>query len=66
MKKLLYGLGGLLLLVLIAGVVLTQVVDTDRVKRLLVEQTKEKTGRTLVINGDLSWRLFRFTPLSFL
>ena len=58
MKKLLYGLGGLLLLILIAGVVITQVVDTDRVKRLLVEQTKEKTGRTLAINGDLSWRFF--------
>lgn len=58
MKKLLYGLGALLLLILIAGIILTQVVDTDRVKRLLIEQTKEKTGRTLVINGDLSWRFF--------
>ncbi|MGO4999848.1 AsmA family protein [Oceanisphaera sp. W20_SRM_FM3] len=58
MKKLLYGLGALLLLILLAGVILTQVVDTDRVKRVLIEQTKEKTGRTLVINGDLSWRFF--------
>ncbi|ART79368.1 AsmA family protein [Oceanisphaera avium] len=58
MKKLLYGLAGLVLLILLAAIVLTQWVDTDRVKRLLVEQTKEKTGRTLVINGDLSWRFF--------
>ena len=58
MKKLLYGLGALLLLTLLAGIILTQVVDTDRVKRVLIEQTKEKTGRTLVINGDLSWRFF--------
>lgn len=58
MKKLLYGLGALLLLILLAGIILTQVVDTDRVKRVLIEQTKEKTGRTLVINGDLSWRFF--------
>lgn len=58
MKKLLYGLGALLLLILLAGIILIQVVDTDRVKRVLIEQTKEKTGRTLVINGDLSWRFF--------
>lgn len=58
MKKLLYGLGALLLLLLVALVILTQVVDTERVKRLLIEQTREKTGRTLVINGDLSWRFF--------
>ncbi len=58
MKKLLYGAGALLLLLLLALVILTQVVDTDRVKRVLIEQTREKTGRTLVINGDLSWRFF--------
>lgn len=58
MKKLLYGLGALLLLILLAGIILTQVVDTDRVKRLLIEETKAKTGRTLAINGDLSWRFF--------
>ena len=58
MKKLLYGLAGLVLLILLAGIILTQVVDTDRVKRLLIEETKAKTGRTLAINGDLSWRFF--------
>ncbi|MBM7454734.1 AsmA protein [Oceanisphaera litoralis] len=58
MKKLLYGVAALLLLVLLALVILTQVVDTDRVKRVLIEQTREKTGRTLVIKGDLSWRFF--------
>ncbi|MFP2769467.1 AsmA family protein [Oceanisphaera sp. KMM 10153] len=58
MKKLLYGVAALLLLLLLALVILTQVVDTDRVKRVLIEQTREKTGRTLVINGDLSWRFF--------
>jgi AsmA protein len=58
MKKLLYGVAALLLLLLLALVILTQVVDTDRVKRVLIEQTREKTGRTLVIKGDLSWRFF--------
>ncbi|MBL1377239.1 AsmA family protein [Zobellella iuensis] len=58
MKKWLYGLGALLLLLMLALVALTQLVDTERVKRVLIEQTREKTGRTLVIEGDLSWRFF--------
>ncbi|MHA6964105.1 AsmA family protein [Zobellella denitrificans] len=58
MKKWLYGLGALLLLLILALVALTQLVDTERVKRVLIEQTREKTGRTLVIEGDLSWRFF--------
>ncbi|MDP5291794.1 AsmA family protein [Oceanimonas sp. CHS3-5] len=58
MRKWLYGVAVLLLLVLVGAFALTRLVDTDRVKRLLVEQTREKTGRTLVIDGDLSWRFF--------
>ncbi|AEY01714.1 AsmA protein [Oceanimonas sp. GK1] len=58
MKKWLYGLAALALLVLLGIFALTRLVDTDRVKRLLVEQTREKTGRTLVIDGELSWRFF--------
>ncbi|WP_445398737.1 AsmA family protein [Zobellella sp. An-6] len=58
MKKWLYGLGALLLLLMLALVALTQLVDTERVKRVLIEQTREKTGRTLVIEGDLHWRFF--------
>ncbi|WP_019933772.1 AsmA family protein [Oceanimonas smirnovii] len=58
MKKWLYALAALVVLLLLGVVALTQLVDTDRVKRLLVEQTREKTGRTLVIEGDLSWRFF--------
>ncbi|WP_107852443.1 AsmA family protein [Oceanimonas marisflavi] len=58
MKKWLYGVAALVLLVLLGAFALTRLVDTDRVKRLLVEQTREKTGRTLVIEGDLSWRFF--------
>ncbi|WP_375058363.1 AsmA family protein [Zobellella sp. DQSA1] len=58
MKKWLYGLGALLLLLMLALVALMQLVDTERVKRVLIEQTREKTGRTLVIDGDLSWRFF--------
>lgn len=58
MKKLLYGIGFLVVLIVLALVILTQVIDTDRVKRVLIAQTQEKTGRTLVINGDLSWRFF--------
>ncbi|WMC12272.1 AsmA family protein [Oceanimonas pelagia] len=58
MKKWLYGVAALVLLVLLGAFTLTRLIDTDRVKRLLVEQTREKTGRTLVIDGDLSWRFF--------
>lgn len=58
MKKWLYGLAALALLVVLGIFALTRLVDTDRVKRLLVEQTREKTGRTLVIDGELSWRFF--------
>ncbi|WP_417606781.1 AsmA family protein [Oceanimonas baumannii] len=58
MKKWLYGLAALVLLLLLGVFALTRFVDTDRVKRLLVEQTREKTGRTLVIDGELSWRFF--------
>ncbi|GGB38187.1 cell envelope biogenesis protein AsmA [Oceanisphaera marina] len=58
MKKLLYGIGFLVVLIVLALVILTQVIDADRVKRVLIEQTQEKTGRTLVINGDLSWHFF--------
>ncbi|GAA3529433.1 AsmA family protein [Zobellella aerophila] len=58
MKKLLYFFGGLLLLVVLAMVVLVQLVDTDRVKRVMIDQVRERTGRTLVIEGDISWRFF--------
>lgn len=58
MKKLLYGLGILALLLILSVVALTQFIDTDRIKRVLIEQTYEKTGRVLVLNGDLSWRFF--------
>ncbi|PSJ47797.1 AsmA family protein [Zobellella endophytica] len=58
MKKLLYVIAALLLLVVAGLLVMTQLVDTERVKRVMIEQTREKTGRTLVIDGDLSWRFF--------
>lgn len=58
MKKLLYGLGILVLLLILSVVALTQFIDTDRIKRVLIEQTYEKTGRVLVLNGDISWRFF--------
>ncbi|WP_116473100.1 AsmA family protein [Zobellella maritima] len=58
MKKLLYFLGALVLVVVLALVVLVQLVDTNRVKRVMIEQVRERTGRTLVIEGDISWRFF--------
>ena len=58
MKKLLYGLGILALLLILSVVALTQFIDTDRIKRVLIEQTHKKTGRVLVLNGDISWRFF--------
>ncbi len=58
MKKLLYLLLGLVLLVVVAFVAVMSMVDTDKIKTLLVEQVREQTGAQLVINGELSWRIF--------
>ncbi len=58
MKKLLYAGLALLLLVIIGLVMITSMIDTDKIKALVAEQVKNKTGAELVISGDLNWQFF--------
>ena len=58
MKKLLYVICALLLVLVIALVSITSMVDTDKVKAMLMEQVKSSTGADLVVSGDLSWQFF--------
>ncbi|MEC6898026.1 AsmA family protein [Photobacterium piscicola] len=64
MKKILYILLGLILLVVIGIGVLVTFVNPNQFKPLLTEQVKKMTGRDLVINGDISWRFFPTLGLS--
>ncbi|MFO6423493.1 AsmA family protein [Motilimonas sp. KMU-193] len=58
MKKLLYAGLALLLLLVIGVVIITSMIDTDKIKALVAEQVKSKTGAELVISGDLNWQFF--------
>ncbi|MCE2570317.1 AsmA family protein [Motilimonas eburnea] len=58
MKKLLYAGVALLILAIIGLVLITSMIDTDKIKALVAEQVKAKTGTELVISGDLSWQFF--------
>ncbi|MEE1673167.1 AsmA family protein [Agarivorans aestuarii] len=58
MKKLLYVVAALVVLLVIGVVVAVSMVNTDDIKKLLVDKTKETTGRELIIEGDLGWRFF--------
>ncbi len=64
MKKLIYALVGLLLLVVIAIGVLFLVVDPNQFKPLITDQVKKATGRELVINGDIGWTVWPSIGLS--
>lgn len=64
MKKILYILLGLILLVAISIGALVTFVNPNQFKPLLTEQVKKMTGRELVINGDISWRFFPTLGLS--
>ena len=57
--KIIVSLLGLLLLVLIgAAVVATQIIDSDKIKQIAREQVASQTGRSLDISGDLSISYF--------
>ncbi|MEC6796663.1 AsmA family protein [Photobacterium sp. S4TG1] len=64
MKKILYILLGLILLVVIGIGALVTFVNPNQFKPMLTEQVKKMTGRDLVINGDISWRFFPTLGLS--
>lgn len=50
--------GGLLVLLVAFGVVLTLVFDPNDYKEQIVAAVKDRTGRTLQINGKLGWSFF--------
>ncbi|MDJ0894038.1 MAG: AsmA family protein [Alphaproteobacteria bacterium] len=58
MRKILYGLIALVVLVVVALVVVPFLVPTDTYKRLAEEQALQQTGRELKIAGDVSISLF--------
>ncbi|TKF36016.1 AsmA family protein [Enterovibrio norvegicus] len=64
MKKILYILLGLVLLVVVAIGVLVTVINPNDFKPLITEEVKKTTGRELVIDGDMSWRFWPSLGLS--
>ncbi|MDD1781233.1 AsmA family protein [Enterovibrio sp. ZSDZ35] len=64
MKKLLYVLLGLVLLVVIAIGVIVAVINPNDFKPLIADEVKKATGRELVIDGDISWRFWPSLGLS--
>ncbi|MEZ8739118.1 AsmA family protein [Photobacterium swingsii] len=58
MKKFLYILLALVLVVVIGIAALLALVDPNQFKPLIAEQVKKNTGRELVINGNIDWRFF--------
>jgi AsmA protein len=58
MKKLLYVLLAIVLVIVVGIGALLALVDPNQFKPLLSEQVKKATGRDLVINGDIGWRFF--------
>ncbi|WP_407332684.1 AsmA family protein [Enterovibrio sp. 27052020O] len=64
MKKLLYILLGLVLLVVVAIGVLVAVINPNDFKPLIADEVKKATGRELVIDGDISWRFWPSLGLS--
>ncbi|WP_305814090.1 AsmA family protein [Photobacterium leiognathi] len=58
MKKLLYVLLGIIIVVVLGIVALMTLVNPNQFKPVIAEQVKEQTGRDLVISGDIGWRFF--------
>jgi AsmA protein len=61
MKKIvIYVVGGLAALLIIAALVLPKLLDPNRYKAQIVDAVRSKTGRDLTIGGDISLSLFPF------
>ncbi|QUJ68350.1 AsmA family protein [Photobacterium sp. GJ3] len=58
MKKILYLLLAIVLVIVVGIGVLVTLVDPNQFKPLIAEQVKKATGRDLVIEGDIGWRFF--------
>ncbi len=57
MKKVLYVIGGLIGLIIVAAIVVPFFIDLNDYKALIAEKAKEATGRDLAIDGDISLSL---------
>lgn len=57
-KYFLYGIGGLVVLLLIAGITFSLVFDPNDYRENISAQVKESTGRDLTIEGDLDLSIF--------
>jgi AsmA protein len=64
MKKLLYVVGGLVAIVVIAIVALVTLVNPNQFKPLIAEQFESNTGMSITLDGDISWRFFPSLGLS--
>lgn len=51
-------LGVLVVVLIAAALILPRVIDTDKVRDEIAALVKEKTGRELVIAGDIGWSVF--------
>lgn len=58
MKKALYLVLALLLLVIGSLVSVTLLVSADEIKQTLISQVKQKTGRDLQIKGAVAWFIY--------
>ncbi|MGF1624898.1 MAG: AsmA family protein, partial [Alphaproteobacteria bacterium] len=57
MRKLLYGLIGLVILLVAAVFIVPAVIDWNGYKADIAQEVRAATGRDLVIDGDISVRL---------
>ena len=64
MGKLLKITSGLVLLIVVAAIVASRVIDPNDYREQIQTVVKEKTGRDLAINGDLSVSLFPWIGIS--
>jgi AsmA protein len=57
-KYALYAIGGLVVLLIAAVLIITATVDPNQYKPQIVKAVKDKTGRTLAIDGDIKLKIF--------
>ena len=57
MRKLLYGLIGIVVVAVLAALVVPSFIDWNSYKSQFAEKVRDATGRELVINGDLDLSL---------
>ncbi|MGH1487283.1 MAG: AsmA family protein, partial [Cellvibrionaceae bacterium] len=58
LKALIYSIATLILLLAIAIIALPYFIDTDSFRQKISDQVKQKTGQTLVIDGELRFSVF--------